>query len=168
MNMANLALPGFEMVRGQTPQFRVGISISCEPIKSGASSSEIARKLLQFLRRPPVSSLLHAVFGEDDSLTWHRQAGNGVVSLETLLVRDTEPDKPIASALFQPAISGLQLYGRAADTACLWVHVDPGHVPADLSEWYLRFNIVADLAAAFAAFLADDLSLKTSDDPMRP
>jgi hypothetical protein len=166
MNMANLALPGFEMVRGEAPQFRVGISISCEPIKSGAGSSEIATKLLEFRRRPPVSSLLHAVLGEDDSLTWHRRAGNGVVSLEALLVRDKEPDKPIASVLFQPAISGLQPYGRAADTACLWLHVDPGQVPADLSEWYLRFNIVSDLARAFAAFLADDLSLKTSDAPM--
>lgn len=164
MNMTSLSISGFEGARGQSPQIRVGVCVACQPIGRDASSSHLGRSLLDFLGRAPVSTLMESVIGADDSLMWIRHAGNGSLSLEAVLAPSADT-KPLASALLQPPVAGLSLYGRAEDIACLWIHVDPSRAdsPARLSTWNFRFGLAVTIASAFAEFLEHDLDLRTTD-----
>ena len=164
MNMANLAMPEFTAAHGQSPQFRIGVCVDADPVPSGASSSLLGAKLLDFLQRDPVSSLVQAVLYTPGAmmqwkrgLVWKRHAGNGALSLEAVLSPSGESDKPIASARSQPPFSGMRLYGRTEDTACFWLHIDPlgrGRVSSaapqnGLAGWYRRFVLILAIAGSF-------------------
>jgi hypothetical protein len=168
MNMTSLSMPGFSFVHGEAPQIRIGVCVACDPIAPGTSSSLFGMKLLELLKRDPVSTLIMSMIGAYEGLSWTRHAGNGVYSLEAVL--GSADGKPVASALFQPPVSGLQFYGRHEGVACLWLHIDPrglrGTVEqATLATWYQRFRLAIATTEVFATFLAEDLGLKTSGDP---
>jgi hypothetical protein len=171
MRMTSLSMPGFNSARGQSPQIRLGACIAGNPIPSGASSSVFGAKLMDLLRRDPVASLINSVINISDGLAWTRQAGNGVLSLEAVLSPTGQDGEPVASALLQPPVKGMRLYGRDEGIACLWLHLDPGGIGdsvaqgAGLADWYQRFKLVIAVARAFADFLADDLGSQTLDDP---
>src|SRR6185437_460324 len=54
MSMANIAMPGFFAAHGREPELNVGVCVGCESLPKNMSSSVIAGKLLDFLRRDPV------------------------------------------------------------------------------------------------------------------
>jgi hypothetical protein len=169
MRMASLSMPGFTGARGEGPQIRVGACVACDPIPSGASSSVFSAELLEFLRRDPVSSLINLVINTAGGLAWTRQAGNGVLSLEAVF--GPADGTPGASALLQPPVTGMRLYGRDEGIACLWLHIDPRGTGGSaapktgLAGWYQCFRLAIALTGAFADFLAQDLELQTSNDP---
>jgi len=167
--MASLSMPGFRSV--QSPQLRIGACVACDPIPSGTSSSRLGAKLLDFLQRDPVASLISSVIGTGEGLAWTRQAGNGALSLEALLSPVGEDDKPVASALLQPPIAGQRLYGRDEGIAFLWLHINPRGTGGDaarrvgLAEWYQLFKLSITITGAFADLLAKDLGLRTFGAP---
>jgi hypothetical protein len=170
MNMTSLALPGFTSMQGQTAQLRIGVSIACDPSPANASSSMFGAKMLGFLRRDAVAELVKSVTGSGEGLVWTRLAGNGALSLEAVLCPPGQQDNPVASALLQPPVKGVRLFGRNEGTACLWLHIDPQGTgdalrAAGLADWYRRFLLVFGVARAFPEFLSNDLGLKTSDEP---
>ena len=171
MRMTSLSMPGFPSAYGQTAQIRIGACVGCAPARSSASSSLFSAKLLAFLRRDPVASLIKAV-RTDDALVWTRQAGNGVLSLEAVLSPKGQEGGLIASVLLQPPAAGMRLYGRDERTACLWIHIDPcgkdgSAAPrTGLAGWYQRFQLAITVTRAFADFLTQDLGLQTSHDPV--
>lgn len=171
MNMANLSMPGFESVRGESPQFRVGVCVASDPIASDVSSSFLGAKLLEFLRCPLASDLITSVVSDAAGMIWTRHAGNGALSLEAVLALPGDNRRPAASALFQPPVIGLRLYGRSEGIACIWIHLDPsdrnggGVAAAGLGAWFERFVLAIRLAGAFANFLTDSLGLHTYDVP---
>jgi hypothetical protein len=170
MNMINLAMPGFMIVRGQEPQIRIGMSVACAPIPAGVSSSLYGAKLVEFLRRDPVATLMGLFNDTDEWPVWTRQAGNGALSLEAVMTIGDGDYNPVASALLQPPVTGLRLYGRNEGVACLWLHIDPRGA-SDIAEaagligWHRRFQLAMTMTGAFAEFLTNDLGLQTSEEP---
>lgn len=171
MNMASLSMPGFTVARGQEPQMRIGVAVACDPIPSDASSSLTGAKLMNFLRSDPVSGLIKSVIHTDEGLAWTRHAGNGALSLEAVLNPAGEGGRAVASALLQPPVTGLRLYGRAEHIACLWLHIDPrgkdgsATIPTGLAGWYRNFLLSIAVTGAFADFLTKDLGLRTYGEP---
>jgi hypothetical protein len=171
MNMTNTCMPGHPGMHDQSPYVRIGVCVACEPVSSDMGSSRIGSRLVQFLSRDPVAALTSSLTHVADDVSWIRQAGHGVIRLEATLGDTAEAGKLVASAMLLPPVAGIQLHGRPDGVACLWLHFEPhgpdgtAARPASLAVWHWRLRLAISLAAGFAEFLADDLSLVTHDDP---
>jgi hypothetical protein len=158
--------------KDEPPSIKVGMVVGCQQIDPSSSGTELRAKFLAFLNSAPVCELIGSLTHVAADASWTSMAGNGVRTLEAVLMTGDDPEEgvPVASALFLPAIAEA-LYGRPERTATLLLYVEPraadGQVPpaSELASWYRRFDLGLAIPGAFAGFLSKDLGLGTFGDP---
>lgn len=168
MNLASTVMPGY---RGREPSalVRVGVAVGCDAVEPGASSSDLGKKFLTFLRSEPVARLVSLTCRPHPAASWSRLAGNGPYLLEAVLA-DDEEGSPLGSALLLPPTTGQHLFGRADNVAYFALNLEPAVFDgrpeaATLRTWYERACRAISLAQAFGLFLSGDLGLRTRAKP---
>jgi hypothetical protein len=170
MNMVHTAMPGYLGPGEPVPFVRVGACVASDPVLPDASSGHLGDRFVALLSRDPIAGLVSQLTYVGDDIAWVRHAGNGILRLEAVLGGDGELDRPAASAMLLPPVTGMSNYGRADGIACLWLHVEPRTPDRSpqafgLAQWHAHLCRAVDMAAALAGYLADDMGVRTCDDP---
>jgi hypothetical protein len=153
------------------PSIRIGILVACGPLGATPATSDIRASLLAFLNREPVSDLVASLTHAGPDAEWKSWGGNGRNTFSAILTGDDEA-VPAAMARLLPPVEGTSFAGRDPRMAelILWVEPRaPGGATAlavNLATWRDRLVRALAVPGAFADFLAKDLGLATSDDPL--
>ena len=171
MDIASTIMPGYHGTSDHVPFIRLGFCIACEPLPSGARSSSVGAKLVNFLSSEPFMRLIHNLTYASPVKPWMRLAGNGVLRLDAMLRSEGEGTRPGASAMLLLPQEKASHYSRDNRFACLWLHVEPkgenGEMkqPVTILKWSENITQALDLASNFSEFLDNDIGLSTRDNP---
>ena len=153
------------------PSIRIGILVACSPLGATPATSDIRTSLLAFLNREPVSDLVASLTHAGPGAEWKAWGGNGRNTFSAILTGDDEA-VPAAMARLLPPVEGTSFAGRDRRMAELILCVEPraqGDATAlavNLATWRDRLVRALAVPGAFADFLAKELGLATSGDPL--
>src|ERR1700683_2479778 len=154
------------------PFVRVGVLVTCDPLGTAPTTSDLRDSFLAFLGRPPVSDLIGGLTYVVADMSWRSYASNGRIHNEAVLAAsDDQPGAPVVSAMLNLNEDGLPSYGSNPRVAELVLHVEPRDkdgwaAPAEGFESWERSVVRAmDVAGAFARFLSEDIRVATYDAP---
>lgn len=153
------------------PSVRIGIQVACAQLDPAASSSVLRAKILRFLGQSAVMDLVHELTEVQGGAVWTARDDNPPFNFGAVLAQPTAEEAPVAWARVLLPETITRMYGRDARSAYFLLYVEPRTASRDPAEaaslvgWHQRLSGALALPTAFAALLADDLALPTSNDP---
>lgn len=150
---------------------RIGMRIACARLDTATPTSGLRAMYLRFLAQPAVMDLVCDLTEVGDGAVWSARDDNPPFNFGAVLGQPGSEEAPVAWSRILLPDSTTQRYGRDARCAYLVLYVEPRTAeggtapPARLVIWHRRLSRALKLPAALAAFLADNLTLATGNDP---
>jgi hypothetical protein len=154
------------------PSMRTATRIACAPLAASPPTSDIRARFLAFLRSPAVSALLAALTTVSDDTQWTSWNDRPRSNFAAILTGPDTQSPPVAWAQITLPESGASHLGADPRAALLVIHIYPRTPQGDpapaagLPAWHQRLGLALTLPSAFADFLAHDLGLATTNDPL--
>jgi hypothetical protein len=154
------------------PSVRISMAVTCDPLGSAPTTSDLRDNFLSFLRQPPVWKLIRSLTHVGDDLAWRTYASDGRLDNEAVLTcREDQQVAPVASAKMILNETGIPRPGHDPHTAELALHIEPRvedgspAPPADFQAWHDSLVRALAVPGAFAHFLRHEVDVLTYDDP---